>query len=47
METVKQQKRQYASPGTEVLELRNEGVICASVDPTVTNPFEGLQETEL
>lgn len=39
------EKQKYCSPGTEVLELRSEGVICSSDhNLTVTDPFDGLDE---
>lgn len=39
------EKQKYCSPGTEVLELRSEGVICTSDhNLTVTDPFDGLIE---
>ena len=43
------EKQKYCSPGTEVLELRSEGVICTSngTNTTVTNPFEDFTETVL
>lgn len=38
-------KEIYCPPQTEVLEVRSEGVICQSGDPTnVTNPFGGFGE---
>ena len=44
------EKQKYCSPGTEVLELRSEGVICTSdhnlsdYNLMVTDPFDGLFE---
>ena len=36
---VPKHKEQYISPECEVLEVRPEGVIAASLDPTYNNPF--------
>lgn len=42
------EKQTYCSPQTLALALKSEGVICSSinssVDPTITNPFDGLNE---
>ena len=39
-------KELYLSPETEVIEIRTEGVIAASPDPIVANPFSGLTEED-
>ena len=39
-------KELYLSPETEVIEIRTEGVIAASSNPIVTNPFEGITEED-
>ena len=38
------QKLLYTSPETEVIEIKLEGVIAASSNPIVTNPFDGITE---
>ena len=36
---ITQTKEQYISPECEMLLVKSEGVICASLDPTYNNPF--------
>ncbi len=40
------EKELYYSPETEVMELHSEGVVCASANPDVCNPFSGNNELE-
>ena len=35
-----QEKEKYVSPECEILEMRLEGVIAASVDPKFNSPFD-------
>ena len=39
MRMITQTKEQYTSPRSEELDVRLEGVIAASLDPSYTNPF--------
>lgn len=48
---IKNEKEKYLSPEVVVVEVRQEGVICASVEFLVTpdpvsDPFTGLEELE-
>lgn len=40
---ITQTKEQYTSPRSEELDVRLEGVIAASLDPSYTNPFNPEQ----
>jgi hypothetical protein len=40
------EKERYDSPETEVMEFHSEGVVCASANPDVCNPFSGNNELE-
>jgi len=43
MKVEKQHKEFYDSPMTQVVEVKTEGVICASADPQWNDPFNPEQ----